>query len=211
MKNLFLILTSFLATSSASSQSNADITTFPIELRYFNAQKQATNSTVLSWLAPCQTSDATFEIQSSIDSKNFTTINTITANQERCYQPFQFTDTRALGSKTFYRIRLITPSNLSIHSYIIPVISKESGFELNSLWPSQVLNTAVLNFSSGNDEQVSFHITDLNGRKLKSISQQVKSGNNQVVLDFSQFSFGQYFIQAVTSRNEQRVLRFQKL
>ncbi|MBS4065434.1 MAG: T9SS type A sorting domain-containing protein [Chitinophagaceae bacterium] len=211
MKKLLLLGIIVALSFAVNAQVVTDPVTFPISLRYFNAEKQSANSTVLRWLAPCQTTEARFDVESSTDSRNFTTIYSVTADQERCFQPFQFTDSRLVNSKTFYRIKLITPANVSVYSYIIPVITKGAGFELNSLWPSQVNSSAILNFSSGNDERVDFAITDLNGRVIQMFTQQTKAGNHQFSLDCSNYRGGYYIIKAVNSKKEIRTLRFQKL
>lgn len=210
MKKFICIVVAGLMTLSASSQVTADPATFPIVLRYFSAEKQPNNSTILRWLAPCQTSEAKFEIESSADSKNFAPIFSLTADQERCFQPFQFNDTRVLNGKIFYRIKLITPANVSIYSYIIPVVSKGAGFELNSLWPSIVSSSAILNFSTGKNERIDFFIADINGRILQSYSQQAKAGNHQLMIECSKYHSGYYIIKAVNANKEIRTIRFQK-
>jgi hypothetical protein len=211
MKSSIIIFCFVLLTFTATAQNNNSLTGFPIELRYFNAEKVTANSAVLRWLAPCQTSEATFEIQHSTDAINFTSIHILLADQQRCLQPFDFTDNRQLSGRNFYRIRLITPTNLSVNSFIIPVVSKGAAFELNSMWPSVVSSSAVLNFSSGKDEPVNFMITDINGRRMKSFARQVTTGNHQLQLDFSAFGTGHYIVTAFNSSNEKRIIRFQKL
>lgn len=208
-KILCYTITSLLMLASKAQTIN-DPSTFPITLRYFNAEKQTTNNIVLRWLAPCQTTEATFEIESSTDSRNFIPLYTLKADQERCFQPFQFNDLRTLSGKTYYRIKLTTPANVSVYSYIIPVVTKETGFELNSLWPTQVINSAVLNFSSGKDERIDFTITDFNGRVIQVFSQQAKAGNHQLAIDCSRYHSGFYTIKAVNTKKEIRTIRFQK-
>jgi hypothetical protein len=211
MKKLLLIVPALISCFMLMAQDNLNLTTFPIQLRYLNAEKLSSSQTVIRWLAPCQTSEATFEIQYATDAQNFTVLHTITADQQRCLQPFDFTDTRLLSGKNYYRIRLITPANVSIHSYIIPVVSKGGGFELNSLWPSVIKGSTVLNYSSGKDETTDFLIADINGRIIQSFSQKSKTGNNQLTLNLSHYQPGYYILQAVNSGKEKRTIRFQKL
>jgi hypothetical protein len=211
MKKLLLWIAAMIGYSAVNAQDQINITTFPIQLRYLNAEKLNSNSVIIRWLAPCQTTDATFEVQHSTDAQNFSVVYTITANQERCFQPFDFTDTRLLSGKNYYRIRLITPANVSIHSYIIPVTSKGGGFELNSLWPSVITGSTVLNYSSGKDETIEFLIADINGRIIQSFAQKSKTGNNQAVLNLGHYQPGHYILQAINPQKEKRIIRFQKL
>ncbi len=209
MKKLHFIFFLSCATIICRAQDN-NLATFPIQLRYLTAEKQNTDAAVIKWLAPCQTSEATFEIQYSTDAQNFSTVYTITADQQRCLEPFQYKDYRLLSGRNYYRIRLITPSNLAINSFIIPVIAKDAGLELQSFWPSVVTGSTMLNFSNGKEEKISFTITDLSGRVVEQFTQQSKQGNNQIQLQLSHYRAGHYVLVAVNASHEKRVLRFQK-
>jgi Secretion system C-terminal sorting domain len=211
MKKALLFVTCLAFCFLTQAQTIDPITTFAIELRYFNATKASNNTVVLRWLAPCQTSGATFEIQHSGNARNFSTVHTVTATQERCLEPFDYSDLRLLTGTNFYRIRLITPANYSISSYIIPVVGKGATFEINSLWPNVITSTAMLNFSSGTDDRVHFVITDMNGKRMKTFTEQAKTGNNQLQINLTTFNAGFYTIQAINSKKEKSVLRFQKL
>jgi len=67
MKKFYFFFSAlFIYILAANAQINNDITTFPISLKYFQAKKSIQGNQ-LQWLAPCITTEATFEIQHSAD------------------------------------------------------------------------------------------------------------------------------------------------
>ncbi len=199
---LFVITTGF-------SQANDPFLTFPIELKYFQAQK-ANQYNVLKWLAPCQTAEATFEIQHSTNNRNFYVLKTITADQLRCAQPFDYTDQQRREGTNYYRIKMITPSNNSVHSFIVAVLNAGHGFELNALLPSVVHSNAVLSISSAENDQLQIFITDITGKRYNVQQYQLQGGSNQINLNLTALPGGQYILSAINTKSDLRSLRFLK-
>ena len=68
---------------------------------------------------------AKFEVQRSIDGRNYTTINTFEADQLRCKQPFNFIDRNVSGT-LFYRIKVGDLDGRFSASKIVAVTGKEN-------------------------------------------------------------------------------------
>lgn len=209
MKTIITSIVFAIAALTGSAQTTDPYLVFPIELKFFQASNAGQQNT-LRWLAPCITDEATFEVQHSNDNKNFNILTTITANQARCREPFDYTDAVRRSGNNYYRIRLITPSNTSVHSFTVVVLNKASGFELNALLPSLVTTTATLSLSSATKDRVSLTVTDINGRQFLVQQQELMPGTNQVQLNLQTLPAGQYFIKAINSKEEQKQLRFIK-
>lgn len=209
MKKIIAACTLLLINVVAFTQATDPYLVFPIELKFFQASNTGQQNT-LRWLAPCITNEATFEVQHSTDNKNFSVLTTITADQARCREPFDYTDAVRRSGNNYYRIRLITPSNTSVHSFIVVVLNKASGFELNALLPSLVTTTATLSISSATKDRLAITVTDINGRQFLVQQQELLPGTNQVQLNLQGLPAGQYFIKAINSKEEQIQLRFLK-
>lgn len=205
-KGLLLVYTCLLSLGLAA-QSNPELLIYPIELKYFKAEKKVQEVT-LHWLAPCQVSEATFDIQHSVDGKQFSTLYSITADQVRCTQPFAFTDPTARNGRHFYRIRMTPISNQSIHSFVVSVLNEGDGFALNALLPSVVQNTTSLHLSSGGKDQLELRITDLSGKMFLLQKTALAKGVNQITLHLGFLPRGAYVLSATNSRQETRLLRF---
>lgn len=209
MKKSVIIIAFIFIYATGFSQANDPFLVFPIELKYFHAQK-TNQSNLLKWLAPCQTSEATFEIQHSTDNRNFVVLESINADQLRCTQPFDYKDLQRREGTNYYRIRMITPSNSSVHSFIVAVLNAGSGFELNALLPSVVHSTVVISISSAESDRLQIFITDLTGKRYSVQQYQVQAGTNQINLNLDALPGGQYILSAINSKRDQKSLRFLK-
>lgn len=208
-KFYFLFSVLFFYTLVVNAQSNNDFTTFPISLKYFQAKKM-NQATQLQWLAPCITTEATFEIQHSVDGRNFLTIESITADQLRCTQPFDYVDLSRKEGTHYYRIKMIAPSNVSINSFVVAVFNGSKGFELNAMLPSVVQSTASLNVSSAVNDMLQLFVTDFSGKRHLILNKQVVSGNNRITLDFSVLPKGQYILTGINNDKIIKKIQFLK-
>jgi hypothetical protein len=208
-KFYFLFSALFIYTLAANAQTNNDFTTFPISLKYFQAKKSIQGNQ-LQWLAPCITTEATFEIQHSADGRNFLTIETITADQLRCTQPFDYFDLLRNEGTQYYRIKMIALSNVSINSFVVAVFNGSKGFELNAMLPSVVQSSASLNVSSAINDMLQLYVTDFTGKRHLILNKQVVSGNNRITLDFSVLPKGQYILNAINNDKDIKKIKFIK-
>jgi hypothetical protein len=209
MKTFLAAIVFLISTLTGFAQANDPFLVFPIELKFFQAQK-TTQHNVLRWLAPCTSDFAAFEVQHSTDNKTFRVLHSFTADQIRCAQPFDYTDPQRREGTNYYRIKLTTPANTSVNSFTVAVLNSNKGFELNALLPSLVTSTASLSISSAIKDRLAITITDLNGRQFLLQQQELQPGTNQVQLNLLNLPAGQYFIKAMNGSNETRQLRFLK-
>jgi hypothetical protein len=209
MKKLLPILFFAFLYTGVLAQSNPQLLTFPIELKYFKAEKTA-QKIRLNWLAPCQVSEATFEIQHSADSRNFSTLFSLTADQARCAEPFEFTDPVVRSGKNFYRIRMSTASNLSLNSFTVAVVNNAEEFALNALLPSAVQSNAVLSISSGSAKQLTMVINSINGKQVEQKQFNVLPGTNEILLNLNSIQKGVYILSVYANGKERKTLQFVK-
>ena len=209
MKTSITAILFFFAAVTGFAQANDPFLIFPIELKFFQAQKTA-QSNVLRWLAPCTSDFANFEVQHSTDNKNFTVLHNFTANQVRCADPFDYSDLQRREGTNYYRIKLTTPANTSVNSFTIAVLNSNKGFALNVLLPSLVQSSAVLSISSAETDRLQITITDISGNRYALRMEQVQAGSSQVQLNLRWLPAGQYVLQAANSKGDQQQLRFLK-
>lgn len=209
MKTSITAIVFFFTAITGFAQANDPFLTFPIELKFFQAQKTSQYN-VLRWLAPCTSDFAAFEVQHSTDNKTFSVLHSFTADQVRCAEPFDYTDLQRREGTNYYRIKLTTPANTSVNSFIVAVLNGSKGFALNALLPSLVRSTAVLSISSAEIDRLQLTITDISGKRYTVQQEQLSPGSNQVQLNLQSLPSGQYVLQASNSKGEQQYLRFLK-
>jgi hypothetical protein len=194
-----------------AAQTGTGTSVFPISLKYFDAKKNnQRNQNELQWLAPCVTSEATFEIQYSTDGRSFATIYSFTADQLRCAQPFDYTDAQTRQGNSYYRIKMIAGANQAINSFVISVLGKNNGFELNAMLPSIVQTNTSLSISSAKNDVLQITVTNMLGKTVLQLQKPVVNGSNLIPFDFSMLAKGQYILSTINSEKAVRQIQFIK-
>ena len=183
----------------------------PIKIYYFNAGK-GTNVNTLNWQAECSSTQATFVIERSADGRNFTTINSITANQARCAQPFTYDDASAsaLAGTNFYRIKMIDIDGRETYTAIVKVGGQAKDMQLAGVLPNPVSTTAQLNITTSKKDKVDLAIISTEGKVVSKSTVQVQSGSTIVNLDVSGLSVGAYFVKGIFSDGQTNTIKFIK-
>ena len=205
MKKLTLLLLVF-ASMFAKGQSVAD--TFTVRLKTFEGYK-SDNKNKLHWTVSCYLSYANFELQRSFDGQNYSIIHTFQSDRLRCKQPFEYEDVASTG-KIFYRVRV---GDLDGHFYtskIILVTGKTTGFDIAAFFPTFVSTNATINIVSSSDNTVKFTIYNLQGLSVIQKSISLNKGNNEIILNCSKLSKGEYILTTQNSEGELKSIRFMK-
>ncbi|MEO6582903.1 MAG: T9SS type A sorting domain-containing protein [Ferruginibacter sp.] len=204
-KHLLLFAISALA-FSANAQTYTD--SIPVRLKSFEASR-TTNSNRLDWAVVCFLNYAKFNIQRSNDGLDFININSFQADQLRCRQPFTYEDRTANG-KVFYRIKVGDLDGREYISKITVLIGKEKGFDIASLTPTLITSGAILTITSASNDAAIVAITNLQGSSVMKKTLNLVRGNNDISLDLSAVSAGNYILTSVNSEGELKTIRFVK-
>ncbi len=158
-------ITSFFGTDDFYTiGSEASNTLLPVELISFSGQ--STNaSIILNWSTSSELNNDKFEIQHSIDGKEFEAIGTVdgagTINEQRDYR---FLHSKPYLADNYYRLKQIDFDGQFELSDIIR-ISYDGFTDPLSLFANPI-NDGILKFSYKSDEQPIISLTDLNGKTV---------------------------------------------
>jgi len=188
---------------------NPDYQVLSIKITYFNAAKGNGYNTV-NWQALCSSSQATFEVLRSTDGINFTTINTITASQARCAQPFNYQDNTAAPGTVYYRLKAIDVDGKESYSAIVKLTSQVKDIELTGIVPNPVANNAQLKINTTKKEIVDLAIISADGKVVYRNSVQLQPGSSVVNLDIANLPSGMYMIKGVFSDGQTNAIKFLK-
>ena len=180
----------------------------PVSVQSFDLTKSG-NNVQLQWKVACFIDEATFLVQRSSDGTNYITINTFTADRLRCQQPFSYTDAN-ITDRVYYRVKVGDKDGNIFASKIVSAIGKNSGYQVNNLWPTIVQSSAVINISSATKDIAVLRVTSLTGQLswLKNI--ELKPGSNETRLDLGALSKGNYVLTSTNSFGQQSAIRFVK-
>ena len=90
------------------------------------------------------------------------------------------------------------------------MLNKDKGFELISLAPNPVQNTAVLSLTTVKGGKIEITVNDVAGKVISKQSTIVIAGNNPVTMHFAALGTGTYIITAVNAEGELKTIRFVK-
>jgi hypothetical protein len=182
----------------------------PVTIEYFKGSKQ-TSGNLLDWKVACYNSPtATMVIERSRDARKFDPINSITETATRCLQPFSFVDAAPLSGINYYRLKTVDADGKETYSTIVALLNKTKGFEIVSLMPNPVKETAILSTTSAIKTTMQVVVSDLAGRQLTKQSVTLIAGSNQVPLKLGHLSAGTYQVTGITADGTTTTLRFVK-
>ncbi len=181
----------------------------PIKFNYLNAAKGNGYNT-LNWKATCSSAEVTFDIERSTDGRNFVAVNTFTASQSRCAQPFDYVDNNNLTGTVFYRIKSIEITGTITYSNIVKVTDQQKEMLLVAVSPNPVINQAQLNISTTKKDMVDLAIISMEGKMVQRSSVQLQAGTSIINLDVASLQKGVYMIKGTFSNGQTNTIKFTK-
>lgn len=184
--------------------------TLPVKISYFNAAK-GTDYNTLNWRAECTSAQATFVVERSSNGTDFTAINTFTATQQRCQQPFDFTDygTAAKGT-VYYRLKVIDENGKVNYSAIVKVAADQNDMQLVSVAPNPVINVANISIASVKKDNVELQVISMEGKVVYKTLVTVQPGTSVVNLDVTSLQKGMYIIKGSFANGGMSTVKFSK-
>ncbi len=174
----------------------------PVELLAFHVKLNSNNYSELTWAAKQEQNLQHYEIERSLDGRNFTFIGKVDAKNTGVFDAhYIFNDPKAVTGKVYYRLKMIGASASSLkYSNILSVSNSLANlFEISSLVnPFQT----KINFqlSAFKTEQVELQLTDALGHPLVNRKIIVSKGANAVSFDVPpHLQRGSYLLRIVSA------------
>jgi hypothetical protein len=183
----------------------------PIVVNYLTGRRQGSNH-LLNWKVTCNTSPrASMTLERSADSRNYTGINTITADAARCNQPFDYTDVNPLPGMNYYRLKVVDADGKVTYSSTVALLNAVKGFDIVSIAPNPVVNNvSKLNIASAQAGKMDIVIFDMQGRMVSRQSISLVAGFNSMPINVADLAAGTYTIKAGIADDQYKVIRFVK-
>jgi len=179
-------------TTCASLDVDVDVNCFlPIEWLYFEAKKEK-NFNNLQWATASEDMTAYFEVERSRDGVNFEQIGTVTSvgnSLETSY--YQFNDSNPFNGTNYYRLKLINIDESDEFSEIA-VLENKVGDSIFNVYPNPSKNILNISYNIEQDENVKIELIDVLGRVVKSKIISASVGQNNLILEITEFTSGTY-------------------
>jgi hypothetical protein len=184
-------------------------TVLAIQFNYFNVSK-VNGVNTLNWLASCSSSLAVFEVERSADGRNFAAINTITATQARCAEPFTYADNNNTPGTVYYRIKSIDVDGVIKYSATIKLSDLPKNKQLAFIFPNPVNDVAQLNINSVKKDRVELSVTSLEGKLIQRRMVDLQAGISIISLGVANLQKGVYIVKGIFSDGQSSTLKFVK-
>lgn len=179
---------------------NANIffSTVPVSITQFTAQKR-TGAVLLQWSTSSELNSHHFEIQKSVDSRNFTHLATVIASGNSSQlKTYTAEDLHPGIGNNFYRIVAVDINEQKEFSDKINVTFNPAKFYAGEVYSNPVVNQLSINLESVKKEMINISIFSADGKK---ISQEKIQLNRTFIYkkDWSKMPAGRYSISIKTA------------
>lgn len=171
--------------------------TLPLTLLDFNGKLVNTDA-VLTWTTENEINTGSFEIERSLDGRQYTKVGMVRAVNATGTHQYQFLDPAVLNtaqSFIFYRLKQIDTDGRFSYSRIV-LLNTGKKYQVQ-VFPNPASDLVNLTIHAARTETVQVTVRDLAGRILISRQQVLRNGDNVLQLDISRISTGTYLVEVM--------------
>ncbi len=191
-----------------------DSTIIPVPVSYarFSGTRIENKINKLTWTTATELNNSGFEIQSSLDGKNFEKkgfVKTQSIDNSNRGFSYEFNDAVNLNGTIYYRLKQIDKDGRFSYSSIISIKSTgvTTGTTLN---PNPVRNEATLSVNTKNSTSATVVIADIAGKVIAKYPIQVAEGNNNFNLNLGSLKAGSYVLKINGVQDNVKPVLFEK-
>jgi Secretion system C-terminal sorting domain len=173
---------------------SADITPLPVELASFNARTTG-GKNILQWQTATEKNNRGFEIERSINSKNYVTRGFVDGNGTTT-QPHNYSySDDGVNGVVYYRLKQFDFNGSYNYSNSIELNSVSSNeYKLDQNYPNPFNPSTLISYTIPDDGDVTIKIYDGLGREINTLVNKFhKAGVYSINFDASKLSSGVYF------------------
>ncbi|HKR05658.1 MAG TPA: SdrD B-like domain-containing protein [Bacteroidia bacterium] len=183
-------------------------TPLPIELLYFNAESDHSGSVLLTWATATEINNDYFTVERSGDRINFTTIETLKgAGNSTFTKKYSCTDEIPLPGLNYYRLKQTDYNGKFEYSGILAIDIRKPGLTVTELYPNPVSTSLNCAFYVPSETKICIEITDVYGRSVLRLSQDVVTGNNTVTVDLTDEKQGVYNLKITDTKTMKVIVK----
>jgi len=171
----------------------------PVQLVSFTGQHN-NGVNVLEWLTATETNVSHFEVERSVDGKDYEMLGAVeAAGNSTEPRDYSFLDRDLPAGGLYYRLRIVDQDNTYAYSDIV-YLSTSSGVAINhyiNIVPNPFTDKFEVQFYQARSGLYQVVITDIAGRPVVDVKGQGSKGLVAVPLDLSAEAAGSYLVQVI--------------
>lgn len=181
----------------------------PIDLIYFNGTGLDSKTNKLEWMVAMETNFDHYQIQRSVDGKNFSDLDKVFAsgpsNSEKTYNYYDKSFTESIN---YYRLKIVDKDATFRYSNLVAINSdKNTKFKVNKIFPNPANTDIYMSVDIPTDTEIEYQILDVTGRVVAQNKQSVSMGTILLSVNLEKLSKGIYYLK-FDCNNETKVEKF---
>jgi len=181
----------------------------PVHLISFQGNMNKNNKVTLNWTVADNETVHSFEIERSVNGKDFTTAGVVFASQKFGTESYMFYET-ATTEKVMYRLRMIDKAHDIDYSRILIFQTKSLSTAAIKVIGNPVNDKLTFSYSSNATQVVDVRVYDITGKILMSQKVNSAEGTNMLSLPLNPtFKSGMYVVE-VSDGSDRQVAKFVK-
>lgn len=183
---------SFDVTGFSNFLIHTSVPSLPVTMIDFAGKLVETN-VLLNWHTTMEVNSHEFEIQRSLDGKNFSKIGSLAAYNTPGMNNYSFGDSTALflgAQNVYYRLKIVDIDGSFSYSKKIAVTVKND--DVVTVYPNPSGNSVVVRLNGVNESRVELRIFTVDGKLLESKFVSVSTADNSATIDVSGYPAGVY-------------------
>lgn len=173
----------------------------PLSTEFLGMQASANGcGSSISWQVSSTENIRNFEIERSIDGKNFETIAAVAAS--KLTNNYQYDDEQAALGKNFYRLRIID-KNAKVRLSNVEVVEVACDQKF-AVYPNPASNKFSIEYQSLIAADATLRVVDMLGRVVMKENVAIQAGANTASIDISSWVDGAYIIEFIIGDNQHR-------
>lgn len=174
----------------------------PVEFISFNA-KSEDSKIQLTWQTATEQNNEKFEIEMSLNGRDFQTIGEVKGNGTTATQQnYSFAVKSPQGGISYYRLKQIDFEGTFKYSEVKSVNFKKNNKQIEEFYPNPSSSGFThFNYVAQNNGKITISVFDMTGKLMIHQAQQVLKGENNLSFDFSDLNTGNYIVKIDDKRN----------
>ncbi len=181
----------------------------PVELLSFTG-KAVEKDNVLSWITETEINSDVFEVERSINGRDYISIGTVRAQGESLTtSKYSFIDIEPLDY-AYYRLKMVDLDQSYEYSNTVLIErNRKNSFMISSIRPIPTSDRVTITFVSPEEGELDFSIFDVNGELLDKIRINITKGINEYTYDLSNYPPAIYVMMMndMTSQEVRRIIK----
>ncbi|WP_276485102.1 PKD domain-containing protein [Paraflavitalea pollutisoli] len=189
---------------------NSSAVLLPTQLSFFKGTA-GNGHTLLTWATAQEEDNDHFDIERSLDGKQYTTIGKIPgAGRSSTLQPYSFSDQQSPVTTTYYRLKLVNAQGVTRqYSAVIRIAATPTSTVLE-YYPNPVKDQLTLQLNHAGKGQLQVRVLSLDGRLIRQQQQYRKEGLSTLQLETKSLKPGIYLLEVSMGDQLHEIRKFVK-